>query len=98
MVFPTYPKVNGSVESVQFPPINLSSVHPSSVNFYSYIARQSCLLCPAEGGAFKQTTNGLWAHLICAIWVPETGVSNTIYMEPIDGIELIPKSRWKLVS
>lgn len=48
-------------------------------------------------GAFKQTTTGHWGHLLCAIWIPETGVSNTVYMEPIDGVENIPKSRWKLV-
>jgi hypothetical protein len=56
------------------------------------------MLCPNEAGAFKQTTNGGWSHLLCAIFVPEVGVSNTVYMEPIDGIECVPKSRWKLVS
>ncbi|KAK0547557.1 hypothetical protein OC846_004812 [Tilletia horrida] len=56
----------------------------------------SCILCPHEGGAFKQTSNGKWAHLLCAIWIPETGVSNPVYMEPIDGVEQIPKARWKL--
>ncbi|BGO91332.1 hypothetical protein NBRC10512_007071 [Rhodotorula toruloides] len=57
----------------------------------------TCVLCPNSYGAFKQTTTGQWAHLLCAIWVPETGVSNTVYMEPVDGLENIPKSRWKLV-
>ncbi|KAL7415662.1 PHD-zinc-finger like domain-containing protein, partial [Mrakia frigida] len=56
----------------------------------------SCVLCPAEGGAFKQTSSGQWAHLLCAIWIPEVGVGNSVYMEPIDGIENVPKSRWKL--
>ena len=55
------------------------------------------MLCPTDYGAFKQTTNGKWAHLLCAIWINETGVSNTVYMEPIDGVEAIPKGRWKLV-
>ena len=58
---------------------------------------QTCVLCPNSYGAFKQTTTGQWAHLLCAIWVPETGVVNTVYMEPVDGLEVIPKSRWKLV-
>lgn len=58
----------------------------------------SCVLCPHEGGAFKQTTTGKWAHLLCAMWIPETGVSNSVYMEPIDSIERIPKGRWSLVS
>ncbi|KLT46484.1 hypothetical protein CC85DRAFT_281589 [Cutaneotrichosporon oleaginosum] len=57
----------------------------------------SCLFCPNEGGAFKQTTTGLWAHLLCAIWIPELGVGNAIYMEPVEGVENVPKSRWKLV-
>jgi hypothetical protein len=57
---------------------------------------QSCLFCPNEGGAFKQTNTNKWAHLLCAIWIPEVGVSNSVYMEPIDNIENIPKSRWKL--
>ncbi|GAA6024158.1 hypothetical protein JCM11491_001018 [Sporobolomyces phaffii] len=55
-----------------------------------------CVFCPQPFGAFKQTTTGHWGHLLCAIWIPETGVSNTVYMEPIDGVENVPKSRWKL--
>jgi NuA3 HAT complex component NTO1 len=59
---------------------------------------QDCIFCPNEGGAYKQTNRGAWAHLLCAIWIPEVGVSNSVYMEPIEGVETIPKSRWKLVS
>ncbi|KAF7317788.1 putative bromo domain and PHD finger-containing protein 3 [Mycena kentingensis (nom. inval.)] len=56
----------------------------------------SCMLCPNEGGAFKQTPQGDWAHLLCAIWVPETRVSNDTFMEPIIGVHQIVKQRWKL--
>ncbi|KIJ65462.1 hypothetical protein HYDPIDRAFT_88395 [Hydnomerulius pinastri MD-312] len=56
----------------------------------------SCILCPNEGGAFKQTVLGDWAHLLCAIWIPETRVSNEVFMEPITGSDKIPKQRWKL--
>ncbi|TDL26735.1 hypothetical protein BD410DRAFT_783848 [Rickenella mellea] len=56
----------------------------------------SCILCPNEGGAFKQTVHGEWAHLLCAIWVPETRVANEVFMEPITGEERINKQRWKL--
>ncbi|THU93626.1 hypothetical protein K435DRAFT_757245 [Dendrothele bispora CBS 962.96] len=56
----------------------------------------SCILCPNEGGAFKQTSNGDWVHLLCAIWVPETSVANTVVMEPVTGIDKISKQRWKL--
>ncbi|KAL1923953.1 uncharacterized protein VTP21DRAFT_6988 [Calcarisporiella thermophila] len=56
----------------------------------------SCIFCPNEGGAFKQTNTNRWAHLLCAIWIPEVGLANPVYMEPVDNIEKIPKSRWKL--
>ncbi|KAI6149699.1 PHD-zinc-finger like domain-containing protein [Pisolithus tinctorius] len=56
----------------------------------------SCIFCPNEGGAFKQTVLGDWAHLLCAIWIPETRVANEVFMEPISGSERIPKQRWKL--
>ncbi|KAF9147459.1 nuA3 HAT complex component nto1 [Linnemannia schmuckeri] len=56
----------------------------------------SCIFCPGEGGAFKQTNTSRWAHLLCASWIPEVGVANVVYMEPIDNIEKIPSSRWKL--
>ncbi|KAH9930248.1 PHD-zinc-finger like domain-containing protein [Fomitopsis serialis] len=56
----------------------------------------SCVLCPNEGGAFKQTVHGDWVHLLCAIWVPETRVANDVFMEPITGIDRISKPRWRL--
>ncbi|KAH9832510.1 PHD-zinc-finger like domain-containing protein [Rhodofomes roseus] len=56
----------------------------------------SCVLCPSEGGAFKQTAHGDWVHLLCAIWVPETRVANDVFMEPITGIDRISKQRWRL--
>ncbi|KAL4062487.1 PHD-zinc-finger like domain-containing protein [Scleroderma citrinum] len=56
----------------------------------------SCIFCPNEGGAFKQTVLGEWAHLLCAIWIPEIRVANEVFMEPISGSEKIPKQRWKL--
>ncbi|PFH45479.1 hypothetical protein AMATHDRAFT_159553 [Amanita thiersii Skay4041] len=56
----------------------------------------SCILCPNEGGAFKQTVTGDWVHLLCAIWVPETRVANEVFMEPITGVDKISKQRWKL--
>ena len=60
-------------------------------------ASQSCILCPNEGGAFKQTVLGDWVHLLCAIWIPETRVMNETFMEPITDADKIPKQRWKLV-
>ncbi|KAJ3256930.1 nuA3 HAT complex component nto1 [Boothiomyces macroporosus] len=56
-----------------------------------------CVLCPTPGGAFKQTTSSKWVHLHCAMWIPECGIQNLVYMEPIEGVENIPKNRWKLL-
>jgi hypothetical protein len=63
----------------------------------SHFTHKTCILCPNEGGAFKQTITGEWAHLLCAIWVPETRVANDVFMEPITGVEKVSKQRWKLV-
>ena len=56
----------------------------------------NCILCPNRYGAFKQTDDGLWAHVVCAIWIPEVHFANTVFLEPIIGIENIDKARWKL--
>nr|XP_010326927.1 histone-lysine N-methyltransferase ATX2 [Solanum lycopersicum] len=56
-----------------------------------------CCLCPVIGGAMKPTTDGRWAHLACAIWIPETCLSDIKKMEPIDGLSRINKDRWKLL-
>lgn len=56
-----------------------------------------CCLCPVTGGAMKPTTDGRWAHLACAIWIPETCLSDIKTMEPIDGLSRINKDRWKLL-
>ncbi|ORX71078.1 hypothetical protein DL89DRAFT_274394 [Linderina pennispora] len=56
----------------------------------------ACMFCPQRGGAFKKTTANKWAHLLCALWIPEVGIANTVYMEPIDSVDQIPRSRWRL--
>ncbi|XP_010510176.1 PREDICTED: histone-lysine N-methyltransferase ATX1-like [Camelina sativa] len=56
-----------------------------------------CCLCPVVGGAMKPTTDGRWAHLACAIWIPETCLSDVKKMEPIDGVDKVSKDRWKLM-
>ncbi|KAL3623078.1 hypothetical protein CASFOL_031894 [Castilleja foliolosa] len=35
-----------------------------------------CCLCPVVGGSMKPTTDGRWAHLTCAIWIPDVKLLN----------------------
>lgn len=56
----------------------------------------TCLFCPSTQGAFKQTSDLHWAHLLCTNWIPEVTVGNPVFMEPIEGVNNIPASRWKL--
>ncbi|CAD5120454.1 DgyrCDS9022 [Dimorphilus gyrociliatus] len=60
--------------------------------------KKECVLCPNTGGALKSTRSGLqWAHLSCAIWIPEIAIENTSdLMEPIKHIQSIPQSRRNL--
>ncbi|GFT76560.1 protein Jade-3 [Trichonephila clavipes] len=56
-----------------------------------------CLLCPNTGGAMKSTRDGQnWAHVSCAVWIPEVSFLNFIKMEPITKIAQIPAFRYQL--
>lgn len=55
-----------------------------------------CIFCPNIDGAFKQTTAMKWAHLLCAMWIPEVSLGNTTFQEPVQDVEKVPKTRWKL--
>lgn len=56
----------------------------------------SCCLCPLKDGAMKQTNDGGWAHILCALWVPEVGFGNIESLEPITKIDKVPNARRKL--
>lgn len=46
----------------------------------------------------KATKSGQkWAHVSCALWIPEVSIGCVEKMEPITKISKIPQSRWNLV-
>ncbi|KAF8376102.1 lin-49 [Pristionchus pacificus] len=55
-----------------------------------------CELCPLRDGAFKQTSDGKWAHVKCAIWLNEVHFGNTAFLEPIEGVQNSLRRRAKL--
>ncbi|XP_063698837.1 PHD finger protein rhinoceros [Culicoides brevitarsis] len=59
--------------------------------------KPDCVLCPNKGGAMKSTKSGTkWAHVSCALWIPEVSIGSVDRMEPITKISNIPQSRWAL--
>lgn len=55
----------------------------------------SCSLCPNHGGALKPTAEpGKWAHVVCALLVPEVYFEDS---EAREGINLtrVPQARWE---
>ncbi|XP_030367687.1 lysine-specific demethylase 4C isoform X4 [Strigops habroptila] len=54
-----------------------------------------CCLCNLRGGALKQTTDKKWAHVICAVAIPEVRFGNVTERTPID-TSRIPLQRLKL--
>ncbi|KAI3466013.1 hypothetical protein Pfo_022676 [Paulownia fortunei] len=56
-------------------------------------ARLSCCLCPVAGGALKPTTDGRWAHLVCAIYVPEVFFVDPEGREGIDCSKVLKRRR-----
>ncbi|XP_030065207.1 protein AF-10 [Microcaecilia unicolor] len=56
----------------------------------------SCELCPLTDGAFKRTDNGGWAHVVCALYIPEVCFASAITMEPIL-LGAVPRERYNKV-
>ncbi|XP_068118810.1 protein AF-17 isoform X2 [Hyperolius riggenbachi] len=56
-------------------------------------ARVRCELCPHKEGALKRTDNGGWAHVVCALYIPEVQFANVLTMEPIV-LQYVPHDRF----
>lgn len=58
----------------------------------------ACCLCPINGGAMKPTTkegvDGGWAHVVCALYVPEVFFLDPEGREGID-CSKVPQKRWR---
>ncbi|XP_039610186.1 protein AF-10 isoform X2 [Polypterus senegalus] len=52
-----------------------------------------CELCPHKDGALKRTDNGGWAHVVCALYIPEVQFANVATMEPIV-LQSVPHERY----
>lgn len=52
-----------------------------------------CVLCPWKDGALKRTDEKQWAHVVCALYIPEIRFGNVSTMEPII-LQLIPSERF----
>lgn len=57
---------------------------------------QDCSLCLLRGGALKPTDGGRWAHLVCAVIIPDVYLGNVQFKEPVI-TENITRARRKLV-
>ncbi|KAL5720376.1 hypothetical protein ACHQM5_013049 [Ranunculus cassubicifolius] len=56
----------------------------------------SCCLCPVKGGVMKPTIDGKWAHILCALLVPEVFFKDSEGREGIDCSQ-VPKKRWEKI-
>ncbi|VDK57615.1 unnamed protein product [Anisakis simplex] len=62
-----------------------------------YKAQPRCVLCPLLGGALKCMKGGeTWAHVVCALWIPEVRFGDVDHREPINNVSDVPSERWTL--
>ncbi|KAK3821272.1 MAG: hypothetical protein J3Q66DRAFT_332951 [Benniella sp.] len=71
----------------------LNTQNPTSSMAYN------CVLCTKTSEqspqALKRTTGNNWAHVLCAIWIPETNFVDVETLSPIEFIGKIRHDRWK---
>uniref|UniRef100_A0A8C5D3W9 [histone H3]-trimethyl-L-lysine(9) demethylase n=1 Tax=Gouania willdenowi TaxID=441366 RepID=A0A8C5D3W9_GOUWI len=74
-----------------------SNVHAATNHLCVFVCfyYQECCLCNLRGGALKKTQNDKWAHVMCAVALPEARFSNEAKRSPID-TSRIPMQRYKL--
>ncbi|KAF9906089.1 putative PHD type zinc finger protein with BAH domain-containing protein [Linnemannia zychae] len=59
----------------------------------------NCVLCTktsdTEPQALKRTTGHNWAHILCAVWIPETNFVDVEALSPIESVGRIRHDRWR---
>ena len=63
----------------------------------SHDSNAACVLCGGWYGGMKPTTDGRWAHVLCAMWFPEVSFTDAYLGDPIAGIENIDTEKWNKV-
>lgn len=61
--------------------------------FKDKTVKVKCELCPFKDGALKPTENGNWAHVVCALYIPEVTFMDVTTMEPVK-LSAIPRDRF----
>ncbi|GFR79593.1 PHD finger protein 14 [Elysia marginata] len=52
-----------------------------------------CELCPNSGGIFKETDNGKWVHIVCALYTPGVAFGDVDRLSLVTLFEM-PYSKW----
>ncbi|RNA14233.1 AF-10 isoform X3 [Brachionus plicatilis] len=52
-------------------------------HLHDQFKKLTCELCPCRDGALKRTQCNKWAHVVCALYIPEISFGNVKTMEPI---------------
>ncbi|KAI8778311.1 PHD finger protein 14 [Biomphalaria glabrata] len=56
-------------------------------------AKPVCELCPNTGGIFKETDNGKWVHIVCALYTPGVAFGDVDKLSLVTLFEM-PYSKW----
>lgn len=51
-----------------------------------------CVLCSELGGALRQTKEGEWCHIVCAMWMPNATVEDGII-----GLDKVKRKAWNVM-
>ncbi|KAG0234629.1 putative PHD type zinc finger protein with BAH domain-containing protein [Actinomortierella wolfii] len=74
----------------------LNNLNPTVSTTYKCVlcSKTSCKENPQ---ALKRTTGNNWAHILCAVWIPEVKVADVNLLSPIESIGKIRQERWKQI-